>query len=82
VLAREGAAAMGDLRYFADVKGDAFDTPLAAGQLGAALAQYGDQARADAMFARAARLDAGRRPETRLSGAPITARRCAMRRGF
>lgn len=55
VLAREGAAAVGDLRYYADVKGDAFATPLAAAQLGAALTQYGDQTRADAMFARAAR---------------------------
>ncbi|MFN6978978.1 MAG: alpha-2-macroglobulin family protein, partial [Gemmobacter sp.] len=56
VLAREGAAAVGDLRYYADVKGDDFDTPLGAAQLGAALAAYGDQPRADAMFARAARL--------------------------
>ncbi len=54
VLAREGAAAIGDLRYFADVKGDAFRTALAQAQLGAALASYGDQARADAMFGRAA----------------------------
>jgi uncharacterized protein YfaS (alpha-2-macroglobulin family) len=50
VLAREGAAAMGDLRYYADEKGTAFGTPLAAAQLGAALAAYGDQLRADAMF--------------------------------
>jgi uncharacterized protein YfaS (alpha-2-macroglobulin family) len=56
VLAREGAAAVGDLRYYADVRGDAFATPLAAAQLGAALAAYGDQPRADAMFARAARM--------------------------
>lgn len=56
VLAREGAAAVGDLRYYADVKGDDFETPLAAAQLGAALASYGDQTRADAMFARAARM--------------------------
>ncbi|SOC07504.1 hypothetical protein SAMN05877809_10485 [Rhodobacter sp. JA431] len=56
VLAREGAAAVGDLRYYADVKGDDFGTPLAAAQLGAALASYGDQTRADAMFARAARM--------------------------
>ncbi len=56
VLAREGAASMGDLRYYADAKGDAFDTPLAAAQLGAALASYGDQTRADAMFARAAQM--------------------------
>src|SRR5690606_4952644 len=41
VLAREGAAAIGDLRYYADVKGDDFSTPLAQGQLGAALASYG-----------------------------------------
>jgi uncharacterized protein YfaS (alpha-2-macroglobulin family) len=54
VLAREGAAAIGDLRYYADVKGDAFATPAAQAQLGAALASYGDQQRADAMFARAA----------------------------
>ena len=53
VLAREGAAAVGDLRYYADVKGDDFATPLAQGQLGAALASYGDQARADAMFRKA-----------------------------
>lgn len=58
VLAREGAAAIGDLRYYADVKGDDFRTPLAQAQLGAALASYGDPTRADAMFRRAmARLD-------------------------
>ncbi|MGL4309609.1 MAG: alpha-2-macroglobulin family protein, partial [Paracoccaceae bacterium] len=60
VLAREGAAAVGDLRYYADVKGDAFDTPLGAAQLGAALASYGDQKRADAMFTRAAKMLAQR----------------------
>ncbi len=54
VLAREGGAAMGDLRYYADVKADAFATPLASAQIGAALAAYGDPTRADAMFARAA----------------------------
>ncbi|WP_328591472.1 alpha-2-macroglobulin family protein [Marimonas lutisalis] len=56
VLAREGAAAMADLRYYADVKADAFTTPIAAAQLGAALAFYGDQTRADAMFARAGQM--------------------------
>ncbi|WP_372613442.1 alpha-2-macroglobulin family protein [Aquicoccus sp.] len=56
VLAREGAAAMADLRYFADVKVEAFSTPLAVAQLGAALAMYGDQTRADALFARAGRM--------------------------
>jgi uncharacterized protein YfaS (alpha-2-macroglobulin family) len=55
VLAREGAAAVGDLRYYADVKADAFSTPTGMAQLGAALASYGDQPRADAMFTRAAR---------------------------
>ncbi|WP_096784239.1 alpha-2-macroglobulin family protein [Rhodobacter sp. CZR27] len=54
VLAREGAAAIGDLRYYADVKADAFATPAAQAQLGAALASYGDQLRADAMFRKAA----------------------------
>jgi hypothetical protein len=53
VLAREGAAAIGDLRYYADVKADDFATPLAQAQLGAALASYGDQPRADAMFRKA-----------------------------
>ena len=55
VLAREGAAAVGDLRYYADVKAAAFDTPIASAQLGAALAAYGDQTRADAMFRQAGR---------------------------
>ncbi len=55
VLAREGAAAIGDLRYYADVKGDEFRTPMAAAQMGAALAAYGDVTRADEMFARAMR---------------------------
>ncbi|WP_324752638.1 alpha-2-macroglobulin family protein [Roseovarius sp. Pro17] len=50
VLAREGAASMGDLRYYADVKVGDFATPLAQAQLGAALAFYGDQSRADRMF--------------------------------
>lgn len=54
VLAREGEAAMGDLRYYVDEKADDFATPLAQAQLGAALASYGDQPRADAMFGRAA----------------------------
>ncbi|MFV0302449.1 MAG: alpha-2-macroglobulin family protein, partial [Paracoccus sp. (in: a-proteobacteria)] len=54
VLAREGAVPVGDLRYYADEKGGDFGTPLASAQLGAALALYGDQRRADAMFARAA----------------------------
>ncbi|WP_417268440.1 alpha-2-macroglobulin family protein [Celeribacter baekdonensis] len=54
VLAREGAARVGDLRYYADEKSADFATPLAQAQLGAALAYYGDQPRADRLFARAA----------------------------
>ena len=50
VLAREGRAAIGDLRYYADTRANAFATPLAQAQLGAALALAGDQPRADAMF--------------------------------
>ncbi|RVV98155.1 alpha-2-macroglobulin family protein [Mesobaculum littorinae] len=53
VLAREGEAAVGDLRYYADTKAADFATPLALAQLGAALAFRGDPARADAMFAAA-----------------------------
>lgn len=56
VLAREGAAAMSDLRYYADEKADAFATPLARAQIGAALASYGDQRRADRLFAKAVSL--------------------------
>ncbi len=54
VLAREGAANMGDLRYYADTRADNFATPLSLAQLGAALAAYGDPQRADLMFANAA----------------------------
>ncbi len=51
VLARAGAASIGDLRYYADTKAEAFATPLARAQMGAALASYGEQTRADRMFA-------------------------------
>ncbi len=58
VLAREGIANIGDMRYYADTKADNFATPLALAQLGSALAYYGDQRRADAMFRKAGkRLD-------------------------
>ncbi|WP_282057864.1 alpha-2-macroglobulin family protein [Lentibacter algarum] len=53
VLAREGQTAVSDLRYYADVKAAAFDTPIGKAQLGAALAYHGDQLRADAMFTQA-----------------------------
>jgi alpha-2-macroglobulin len=53
VLARAGEAAIGDLRYYADTLAERFDTPLAAAQLGAALAAYGERERSEAMFAQA-----------------------------
>ena len=56
VLAREHAAVISDLRYYVDTGAEGFATPLAAAQLGAALAAYGDQARADVMFRRAGAL--------------------------
>jgi uncharacterized protein YfaS (alpha-2-macroglobulin family) len=53
VLARNGGAPLGDLRYDADVKLDAFDTPIAKGQLGAALSMLGDTSRAERVYAAA-----------------------------
>jgi len=50
VLASNGRAAIGDLRYYAETKLENFATPLAKAQIGAALALYGDKARADAVF--------------------------------
>lgn len=50
VLARNGRASIGDLRYFAETKLDAFVTPLAKAQLGAALALYGDTQKAETVF--------------------------------
>ena len=52
-LARGGRAAIGDLRYYLEAKLDAFGSPLAKAQLGAALALYGDNARAATAFAAA-----------------------------
>jgi hypothetical protein len=53
VLARNGRAAIGDLRYYSDSKLQAFSTPLAKAQIGAAMALYGDKQRADRAFAAA-----------------------------
>lgn len=53
VLARNARAVIGDLRYYAEAKLNAFATPLARAQLGAALALYGDRPRADRAFASA-----------------------------
>jgi len=61
VLARNGRAPIGDLRYYADTRLDRFSTPLAKAQLGAALAMMGDKPRAETAFASA--LDALDLPE-------------------
>jgi hypothetical protein len=50
VLARNGRALIGDLRYYAETKLDAFSTPMAKAQLGAALGLYGDRPRSDRVF--------------------------------
>ena len=50
VLALAGAAPAGALRFFADAQGADLPTPLARGQVGAALARIGDAARAKAFF--------------------------------
>ena len=47
VLARNGRAPIGELRYYVDTKLDDFGTPLAQAQLGAALAMMGDRPRAE-----------------------------------
>jgi uncharacterized protein YfaS (alpha-2-macroglobulin family) len=47
VLARNGRAPIGELRYYVDTKLDAFTTPLAQAQLAAALAMLGDKPRAE-----------------------------------
>ncbi|WP_082504397.1 alpha-2-macroglobulin [Methylobacterium sp. Leaf111] len=53
VLARNGRPVMGDLRYLVDTKLAAFATPLARGQIAAALALLGDRGRAAKAFASA-----------------------------
>jgi alpha-2-macroglobulin len=50
VLARNGAAPVGDLRYLADVKLSDIATPIAKAQIAAALAMVGDKARADNVY--------------------------------
>ncbi len=53
VLARNGAAPIGDLRYIADVKIGDIATPMAKAQIAAALAMLGDKTRAETVFATA-----------------------------
>ncbi|MCS6760141.1 MAG: hypothetical protein MO852_15315 [Candidatus Devosia euplotis] len=52
-LARAERASMGDLRCYLEARLDAFGSPLAKAQLGAALALYGDTTRAATAFAAA-----------------------------
>jgi hypothetical protein len=53
VLARNGAAPIGDLRYLADTKLNNLATPIARSQLAAALALVGDRSRAERVYAAA-----------------------------
>lgn len=53
VLARNGAAPIGDLRYLADTKLNNLATPISKAQLAAALALVGDKARAERVYASA-----------------------------
>jgi uncharacterized protein YfaS (alpha-2-macroglobulin family) len=53
VLARNGLAPIGDLRYLADAKLDTLATPIAKAQIAAALALTGDRARAERVYAAA-----------------------------
>jgi alpha-2-macroglobulin len=50
VLARNGAAPIGDLRYLADTKLSNLATPIAKSQLAAALALVGDRGRAERVY--------------------------------
>src|SRR5262249_57487732 len=50
VLARNSAAPIGDLRYFADAKLDAFATPIAKAQIAAALAILAHPPRPDRLY--------------------------------
>jgi uncharacterized protein YfaS (alpha-2-macroglobulin family) len=76
VLASNGRASIGDLRYYAETKLQAFGTPLAKAQIGAALALYGDNVRAETVSAPRWAISMCRLPPTR-DGAPITDRCCA-----
>ncbi|MCF8476967.1 MAG: alpha-2-macroglobulin family protein, partial [Pseudolabrys sp.] len=50
VLARNGKAPVGDLRYIADVRLNDLATPIAKAQVAAALSMLGDKARADRVY--------------------------------
>jgi uncharacterized protein YfaS (alpha-2-macroglobulin family) len=53
VLARNGAAPVGDLRYLADTKLGDLATPIAKAQIAAALGMLGDKTRAERVYAAA-----------------------------
>jgi hypothetical protein len=53
VLARNGRAPIGELRYYADTRLERFGSPLAKAQIGAALAMAGDRARAERVISAA-----------------------------
>ncbi len=69
VLARNGRAPVGDLRYYVDARLERFATPLAKAQLGAALAMLGDRERAGRAFASALAGLEGNPADTALDGA-------------
>jgi uncharacterized protein YfaS (alpha-2-macroglobulin family) len=50
VLARNGTAPLGDLRYLADAKLDELGTPIAKAQIAAALGLLGDRVRAERVY--------------------------------
>uniref|UniRef100_UPI0035A8373C alpha-2-macroglobulin family protein n=1 Tax=Mesorhizobium sp. LHD-90 TaxID=3071414 RepID=UPI0035A8373C len=56
VLSRNKKASVGDLRYYADTKLEAFSSPMAVAQLAASLALYGDAQRSQATFQAALQL--------------------------
>jgi uncharacterized protein YfaS (alpha-2-macroglobulin family) len=60
VLARNGRAPIGELRYYVDTRLDRFSTPLAQAQLGAALSMLGDKARAETALQAALKTIAGK----------------------
>ena len=80
VLARNGAAPLGDLRYLADTKLDDLGTPIAKAQLAAALGLLGDRTRAERVYKAALDdIKPPAQPEL-IRPRPTTARRCATPR--
>ena len=63
VLARNGRAPIGDLRYYADERLERFSTALSKAQIGAALSMMGDKDRAERVFADALANMSGATPD-------------------